>query len=119
MSKFQVYDAKGVFEFLSQGNDENYNSTDECKVSRDFIGVVFETKNLSNRWHIYPLMVASILFDGIAFYYIYKFKGLQAHPMKLFMWMSFFTFSYFWLLCFGTIFCDLRLEKFFNATVKF
>ena len=58
-------------------------------------------------------MAASILFDGIAFYYIYNFKGLQAHPMKLFMWMSFFTFSYFWLL-FGAIkFCDLRLDKFF------
>ena len=43
---FQVYDAKGVFEFLSQGNDKKYNCTVECKVSDEFIKNWPETKFL-------------------------------------------------------------------------
>ena len=119
MSIFQVYDAKGVFEFPSQGNDEKYNCTIECKVSDEFIKFWPETKFLSENPYNYilPLMAASILFDGIAFYYIYNFKGLQAHPMKLFMWMSFFTFSYFWLLFGASFLCETGLEKVFSATV--
>jgi len=64
-------------------------------------------------------MGVSMLFDGIAFYYIYKYKGLQAHPMKLFMWMSLSTFSYFWLLFWQSFVCDYGLDNLFNATVYF
>lgn len=52
-------------------------------------------------------MGLSMLFDGLAVFYTVKYKGLQAHPMKLFMMISFFTFNYFWTLFFTNFVCAM------------
>ena len=69
-----------------------------CYILNDSIGLLIPTSNEAKIWYFLLPMGLSMLFDGIAFYYIYNYKGLQAHPMKLFMWMSFYTFAYFWIL---------------------
>jgi hypothetical protein len=68
-----------------------------CYILNDSIGLLIPTSNEAKIWYFLLPMGLSMFFDGIAFYYIYNYKGLQAHPMKLFMWMSFFTFAYFWI----------------------
>lgn len=61
-------------------------------------------------------MALSLIFDGTAFFYIKRFKGLQAHPMKIFMWISFANFSFLWPNLWISFICNLRLEKLLQFT---
>ena len=69
-----------------------------CDCLTGAMNAYFLDPELNTHWYIYFLMVLSMINEASTFFYIYNFKGLQAHPMKLFMWMSFGTFSYFWLI---------------------
>ena len=62
-------------------------------------------------------MGISLLFDGVVLFYIYMFKGLQAHPMKIFMWLSISNFCFMWPTLLMTFTCDLHLEDIFGHTV--
>ena len=61
-------------------------------------------------------MALSLIFDGTAFFYIKRFKGLQAHPMKIFMWISMANFSFLWPNLWISFICKLRLEKLLQFT---
>ena len=65
----------------------------------------FMDPGLRSNWFVYALMIASMLFDVVSFLYIYSSKGLQAHPMKFFMWISFANYSFFWILLWQNCFC--------------
>ena len=69
-----------------------------CECLANLMNTYFLDPDLSSDWYVYVLIVLTMLFELVTFYYIYNYKGLQAHPMKLFMWISFGTFSYFWLI---------------------
>ena len=58
----------------------------------------------------------SLLFDGFALIYICKFKGMQAHPMKIFMWISISNFCFIWPTLLMTFTCDLHLQEMFSHT---
>ena len=55
-------------------------------------------------------MGLSCFFDGLNVLFISQFKGLQAHPMKLYLWLSFATFFVFWNNLLIPVMCPLHLE---------
>ena len=61
-------------------------------------------------------MALSLLFDGIALVYTFKFKGLQAHPMRMFMWISISSFCFLWPTLIMNFTCELYLDKVYNFT---
>ena len=62
-------------------------------------------------------MACSVIFDGISFFYIARFKGLQAHPMKLFMWISLANFCFIWPTLMVSFICDLDIDDLFVYTL--
>ena len=57
-----------------------------------------------------------MLFDGIALIYIMNFKGLQAHPMKIFMMISLSNFCFMWPTLWGSFICRFHLDTVFQLT---
>ena len=108
-----------AWQFIKNTADAQLRVEKTCGCMRESIGLYFADHNLGDTWYVYVLMGLSLLFDGIAFFYIRNYKGLQAHPMKLFMWMSCATFCYFWVLFWTVFFCDIRLDRLFNYTLAF
>jgi hypothetical protein len=86
---------------------------------RNSLGSYFVDRDLGEGPYVFVLMGLSLLFDGIFFFYIYNYKGLQAHPMRLFMYMSFATFCYFWVIFWTVFVCEVEIEKLFNFTLVF
>ena len=59
-------------------------------------------------------MAASLVFDGIAFFYTLMFRGLQAHPMKIFMMISFANFNFMWPTLLQSFVCKWHLDSLYR-----
>lgn len=90
-----------------------------CDCVRHNLNIYYASNTLSFDAYVYVLMGLSILFDGVSVVYIYKFKGLHAHPMRMFMWLSIASFSFIWLSLISSFTCQLRLNKVFHFTSIF
>lgn len=61
-------------------------------------------------------MILSLLFDGLSFLAIWHYKGLQTHPMKIFMFLSFANFGFMYSLLMMSSICEFKLYIVFNET---
>ena len=85
-----------------------------CQCVKESLSIYYATSTLSSYQYVYILMCLSLLFDGFTLVYIYKFTGLQAHPMKIFMWISISSFCFLWPTLMMTFTCDLYLDEIFQ-----
>ena len=89
---------------------------DVCSCARNSLSIYFASSNIGNNYYVFILMCLSMVFDAANFFTIVSFKGLQAHPMMLFMWISFASFSLMWSLIMFTFVCVFSLDKMLAAS---
>ena len=87
-----------------------------CDCARNSLSIYFVSSNIGNKYYVFILMFISMVFDAGNFFTIAFFKGLQAHPMMLFMWISFASFSLMWSLIMFTFVCNFSLDKVLAAS---
>ena len=71
----------------------------------------FLDDNLTDQGYIYICIVITLLLEGLTFAYIHNFKGLQAHPMKMYMWINLATFCFMWSKLALPFICNLNLPQ--------
>lgn len=72
--------------------------------------------DLYDKTFIYYIMVVSLVFEGLTVFYISNIKGLQVHPMKIYMLISIANFCFMWSLLMMTEICPFRMHNLLQAT---
>ena len=60
----------------------------------------------------------TLILEGLSFAYIYNHKGLQAHPMKMFMLINMATFCFMWSKLALPFICKFKLPEIFSYTTS-
>ena len=90
-----------------------------CECVNNTLSLYYASNTLSDSKLVYILMSLSLIFDGVAYFYIKSFSGLQAHPMKIFGWISLSNFCFMWPTLLMTFTCDLKLDVIYQYTSSF
>ena len=89
-----------------------------CNGASRYLSLYFLDDNLSDQGYIYICIVITLLLEGLSFAYIYNFKGLQAHPMKMYMWINMATFCFMWSKLALPFICNLNLPQILSFTTS-
>ena len=87
-----------------------------CYCVRNQLSVNYADNDLASKNFVFYLISLSLLCDATSFFYISMFKGLQSHPMKIFMWLSFANFCTFWTMMLSSFICEINLQSLFSLS---
>ena len=119
------YDNDDLIERICSGSEQpvdlNTMSRDEkidytCNCFEKSLSVYYLDHDLADRSFIYYIMVTSLVFEGLTVLYISNIKGLQVHPMKIYMMISVADFCFIWSLLSMTEICPYKMHDLLHKT---
>jgi len=77
---------------------EEEKAAASCECMGFYLGIYFADNDLESHPWVYCLMSVSMVCDFLSFALVWRFKGLQSHPMQIFAALAMANFCYFWTL---------------------